>query len=158
MHINKFSDFLNENKNSIEYLKKMANYSGQYIDFNILPNGNLNITLTENGYIELVEGTPFEDLIDDIRGNSSWVYVDDLGDYGFMTNAPAMLFQYDTDEEGRISVNIYEEGEIFYYSQYEYDFINKLKIDKSITFRRINVSPEEQYEYDLNKDAEPYNL
>jgi hypothetical protein len=162
MYINKFSEFLSENKNSIDILKKFADESGQYINLNILPNGNLEISLTEEGKEELEEledNVYFYDFIEDIRGNSSWIYVDDLADYGFMSNAPAMLFQYDMDEDGEISVNIYEDGEVFYYPNYAiYDFVDKLKTEGSVIFDRIIVSPEEQKEYDINKEGELYNL
>lgn len=159
MYINKFSEFLSENKNSIDILKKFADESGQYINLNILPNGNLEISLTEEGKIEIEDYENLDYLIDDIRGNSSWIYVDDLADYGFMSNAPAMLFQYDMDEDGEISVNIYEDGEVFYYPNYAiYDFVDKLKTEGSVIFDRIIVSPEEQKEYDINKDGELYNL
>ena len=55
MTINNFSEFLSENKNSVSFLKKNANNFGQYVNLNILPNGNLEISLTEEGKTEIEE-------------------------------------------------------------------------------------------------------
>jgi hypothetical protein len=162
MYINKFSEFLSENKNSIDILKKIADESGQYINLNILPNGNLEISLTEEGKEELEEledNVYFYDFIEDIRVNSDWTYVDTLTQVGFMFDAPAFIFQYDIDEDDKISVNVYEDGEVFYYNYYMIkDFIEELNTHGEVIFDRLIVTPEEQKEYDLSKDAEPYNL
>lgn len=161
MNINNFSEFLSENKNSVSFLKKNADEFGRYVNLNILPNGNLEISLTEEGKTEIEEydNIFFEDLIDDIRANSNWLYVDPLSNVGIASDAPAMIFNYDMTDEGRIIVNVYDDGEVFYYNDYTFkDCMDELNIHGKVIFYRLIVTPQEQKEYDINKDAELYNL
>lgn len=170
MHIKIFSTFLNEK--TTEILKKFAEQSGKYIEFKILPKGDLKISLTDEGKIEVekeeesalwnrtIGNFDFVDFFDDIRGNSEWEYTHDLSQYGFFVETPALLheieYEYDNDEP---FINIYENGDVFYFPFYQsVDFLDELIQNGYVIFKHLVVSPKEQEEYDLKKVAGIYNI
>lgn len=140
-----------EKMNYIKENYTPSNYDGRYIKLEPVENG-LWVYLTPEGKeeIENVDESRFYDLIDDIRGNSEWLYHDDMGEAGFgLTNAPGFTWGYYFDDDGDITDEPYtEEGEevseepdevnesaIYWFPNYMVEsFIETLKDDGKVFF------------------------
>lgn len=139
-HIKEFEKFkINENLNNKQ--------SFRYLDIEILPNG-LKIILNEDGYnyikdedINVEEKdyqklqSLFDDLFDDVQGNSEYMYIENIGDFGFgLTEAPGITDGYYYDDNGDLKETD-ETSELYYYEQYQInDFVEKLITNGEVIF------------------------
>lgn len=139
-HIKGFEKFkINENLNNKQ--------SFRYLDIEILPNG-LKIILNEDGYdyikdedINVEEKnyqklqSLFDDLFDDVQGNSDYMYIANIGDFGFgLTEAPGITDGYYYDDNGDLKETD-ETSELYYYEQYQInDFVEKLITNGEVIF------------------------
>lgn len=104
--------------------------SGRYVNIKVMPNKNLKLTLTDEGKTEIEDiqsqyadrpeanmawyESEFGGLFDDIRGNSEYTYVPDLGDEGMgLTNAPGIIMG-NMDDNGEWEPDVL----VWYYNDY----------------------------------------
>lgn len=135
----------------------------RYLDLQLLENGNLKISLTDDGIEEAKENgideVKFYNFFEDIEGNSDYKYFDILSESGLgMSEAPCIVDGFYYDDDGGPS--IYEDSVIYVYYDYVYkDFTKELLENKYVIFQTINPKTKEEIEqYRLNKDAKKYNL
>lgn len=135
----------------------------KYLDLQILEDGNLKISLNEDGIEEAKENgideVKFYLFFEDIEGNSDYKYFDILSESGLgMSEAPCIVDGFYYGDDGEPS--IYEDSEIYvYYDYYKNDFTEELLENGYVIFQTINSKTKEEIEqYRLNKDAKKYNL
>ena len=117
-------------------------YSGNYLDLEILPNG-LWIHLNEDGKLKNEEDDDltqqnFWDYFEDIEGNSDWKYIDDMGEAGFgLTQAPGIIQGYYIDDNSKLTDDEDENSKVYYYDNYMInDFTDKLKENGKVFFHK----------------------
>lgn len=125
-------------------------HSGRYISLDITPNGNLKITLDEDGRAEVLEMRDddrnddyiMSELFDDVRGNSELMYFDDAGEAGFgLTQAPAITDGFYYDDNGNLTDEGHEDSKVYYFERYMIDsFIDKMLEDGYVIFDRASKS------------------
>lgn len=125
-------------------------HSGRYISLDITPNGNLKITLDEDGRAEVLEMRDddrndeyiMDELFDDIRGNSELIFHSDAGEAGLgLTNAPAVTDGFYYDDSGDLTNEGNEDSEVYYFERYMIDsFIDKMLEDGYVIFDRVSKS------------------
>lgn len=118
----------------------------EYIQLKELPNGNLEITLTDEGKEYITDNQDseeqnleemFYDLFESIMCNSSSRYTTDIGTFLYplechLTNAPAILTEVDTDDLGGIVAY----DTMWYYPNYQVvDFVRELFV-RPVIFQR----------------------
>jgi len=97
---------------------------GEYVDFEILSNGNLRISLNANGKIELTEmnNLPEERLNDydklrelmEFQLCNGWAWVNSE-DVSALTDAPILSDDANYNDDGIMEVN----GEVWWYPDYQ---------------------------------------
>jgi len=125
-------------------------HSGRYISLDITPNGNLKITLDEDGRAEVLEMRDddrnddyiMSELFDDIRGNSELMYFDDIGAQGFgLTEAPAITDGFYYDDNGDLTDEGHDDSEVYFFERYMIDsFIDTMLEDGYVIFDRVSKS------------------
>lgn len=155
----------------MKFLKTYENFwdvyvpSGNYLDMEILENGDLKISLTDEGKEEVedngIDFYKFYDLFDDIRGNSDFMFFEDLSDAGLvMTNAPGITDGYYFDDNGDITDKEHDDSVIYWYPNYVIsDFTEVLKEKGYVIFNTISPKTKEEIEerkFQLN--TKKYNL
>jgi hypothetical protein len=121
-------------------------HSGRYISLDITPNGNLKITLDEDGRAEVLEMRDddrnddyiMSELFDDVRGNSELMYFDDIGAQGFgLTEAPAITDGFYYDDNGDLTDEGHDDSELYYHERYMIDsFIDTMLEQGYVIFDR----------------------
>jgi len=162
--ITKFNKF-NVNENMIS-LDDSELRNGEYLTLKRLENGNLKISLTEEGKEEINNSdyeveSDYLNLFDDIVSNSSIVLFSDISQLGFMSESPGITIGYYFSDEGEYTDEGNEDwSEVFYYPNYQIkDFTEDLKNEGYVIFKTTGVlTPEEFEEFKLNKTANKFNL
>lgn len=161
--ITKFNKF-NVNETMIS-LDNSQLRSGEYLTLERLENGNLKISLTEEGKEEVEEDgisdVKFHDYFEDIFSNSELIYSSDISELGIMMAAPGIIIGYYYSDDGELTDKGNEEySEVFYYVDYVIrDFTDELKNDGHVIFQTSGVlTPEELEELNLKKTANKFNL
>ena len=135
----------------------------RYLDLQLLEDGNLKISLTDDGIEEAqdngIDEVKFYLFFEDIEGNSEYKYFDILSESGLgMSEAPCIIdgIYYDDNDYP----SIYEDSEIYvYYDYYRKDFTEELLENGYVIFQTANPKTKEEIEqHRLNKDAKKYNL
>lgn len=155
----------------MKYLKTYENFwdvycpSGRYLNMEILENGDLKISLTEEGKEEVDETgisiDSFYDYFDDIRANSEFMFFEDLGEAGLgMTSAPGITDGYYYNDNGDITDELHDDSVIYWYPNYVVkDFTEELKNNGYVIFNTIIPKTIEEIEHQkLKKKAQKYNL
>jgi len=151
----------------ITRFKIFENYSEveeyHLLKLEIMENGDLKISLTEDGKEEAEDGidyNKFYDYWDDIQGNSEWLYASDLGDLniGLMTSAPGVVDGINYVDPGEYE--IYDDSNIYWYSSYEIkDFTEELVKNGYVIFDTTEPKTKEEIEANrLKKDINKYNV
>lgn len=114
----------------------------------------LKIELTEEGKVYLSEldidkyktgdgsYAPFEndfyDMLDDVQGNSEYIYHSNIGDSGFgLTSAPGITDGYYLNDDGEYEASD-ETSSVYWYSGYETNsFIDDLIEDGETYFQKV---------------------
>jgi len=140
-------------------------HSGSYLSLERLENGNLKISLTEEGKEKIAEDdisdSEFWDYFEDITGNSGLVYFNDISELGIMMEAPGITIGYYYNDDGEYTDEGNEDwSEVFYYGDSAIrDFTEELKNNGEVIFQTSGVlTPEEFDEFKLNKTANKFNL
>lgn len=150
------------------YEKYNDDYTGtqhfNYLDLEILDNGDLKIILNSEGEKEVEEEDinldNFDHYFEDVRGNSEYMYWWDLGDAGLgMTNSPGITNAYWYDDNGNLVENE-SGGYIYWYPNYMIkDFTEELKTKGYVIFTNIEPRTEKQIKnIRLKKDLKKFNL
>ena len=117
---------------------KQRVHSGRYLT--LTTNGNqLKISLTDEGKKWVKEEGPityqnFDDLFDDVRGNSELIFFPDLGDaYLGMTSAPGITDGYYYSDDGEMESH--KNARLWYYNDYAIkDPFEVLSTKNSVSF------------------------
>lgn len=132
-HLKNFKIFVNENIKPIRHFR--------YIDIEELPNG-LKISLNEEGKIKATEDVltedNFDDYFDDVRGNSEYNYIYNLGEAGFgLTEAPGIVDGYYTNDDGYLTDDGRDDSKVYYYNDYMLkDFTKELSDNGFVIFTK----------------------
>ena len=140
--------------------------SGNYLTLERLENGNLKISLTDEGKEKIEEDidikeADFFDYFENISSNSELLYIYNISDIGIMMEAPGITIGYYIDDSGELTDEGNEDySEIFYYADYAIkDFTEELKNNGFVIFQTSGVlTPEEFEEFKLNKSANKFNI
>ena len=155
-HIKKFESFYN---NNVEHYK--------YLDLELLKNGDLKISLTEDGIKNAKgdNGISFSnfgtDYFDDIQGNSSWMYFDDMSDYELgMTESPCITDEYYFDENYKVTdEETWEISQLYWYPNYMItNFTDELYKNGFVIFKGTQKTPKEIEEIRLSRDMKKFNV
>lgn len=122
-------------------------HSGRYISLDVIENGNLKITLDEQGREEVLsmreddrttDGQIMDELFDDVRGNSDLMYFDDAGEQGFgLTSAPCITDGFYHDDDGNLTDEGHDDSELYYHERYMIDsFIDTMLEQGYVIFDR----------------------
>jgi len=140
-------------------------HSGSYLSLERLENGNLKISLTNEGKVKVeddgIEDTEFWDYFEDITANSGLLFFGNVSELEFMTEAPGITIGYYYDDNGDYTDEGNEDwSEVFYYSDYAIrDFTEELKNNGHVIFQSSGVlTPDEFEEFKLNKIANKFNI
>jgi len=164
MYIKSYNSFLNEN--FFSYISIYQSF--RYLDFEILENGNLKIFLNDGGKEEAEDGISennFYDYFDDIQGNSEFRYFNDASDLGMMSEAPAIIYGFNFNDDGDYILT--KDSIIWVYDNYAIkDFTKELveqgyvifSKDKPFTENEIERFKKEKYKIELNKKIKKYNI
>ena len=126
-------------KKLLEIKSKIDKLSGreafQYIDIEIVENG-LWIYLTDNS--EDFDEMDFDNIFDDVQGNSEYMYFSDLGDVSFgLTSAPGITDGYYFSDDGEITEGEHTDAELYYYPDYAVtDFTEELRTKGKVFFNK----------------------
>lgn len=155
----------------MKYLKTYENFwdiyapSGRYLEMEILKNGDLKISLTDDGILEVDETgisiDNFYDYFDDIRANSEYLYFEDLGKAGIgLTDSPGITDGYYYDDDGELTDEEHDDSSIYWYPNYIVkDFTEDLMENGYVIFNTINPkTPEEIEKAQIKWDSKKYNL
>jgi len=133
-------------------------HNGNYLNLERTINGDLKISLTDEGREKVEEDgiseETFFDYFEDITSNSSLLYITDISEIGAMMNAPAIVIGYYCDDDGNyVDINNEDYSEIFYYTNYIIrDFTEDLKTDEYVIFKSSGIlTPEELEEFEDSK-------
>jgi len=155
-HIKKFEGFWNKHTDRIEY---------EYLRMDIIENGNMKLSLTDEGKEKVKEdGINYENFIDyfdDIRANSEYVYWESIGDAGLaMSDAPCITDGYYFDDDGIFTDEKHDDSEIFWYPDYVVkDFTEELYKKGYVIFETNKPKTKEEIEKRRFKnDTKKYNL
>lgn len=153
----------------MKYLKKFDRYYNgnimyyRYLDLQLLDNGDLKITLNDDGNEKVdedgIDEVKFYDFFEDIESNSEYKYFDNIGESGLgMSDAPCILDGYYYDDNAELIE--YERSEIYVYYDYVYkDFTNELVKNGFVIFQTIKPKTKEEIEnYRREKDIRKYNI
>lgn len=147
----------NKKSNNMKHLKEFKIFNinennkktFRYLNLEKLPN-KLKISLNEDGYnyikdenIDIEESdyqklqSLFDDLFDDVQGNSDYQYIENVGDFGFgLTEAPGITDGYYYDDNGDFK-EIDETSELYYYEPYQIrDFVKELLKNGEVIFNK----------------------
>lgn len=140
-------------------------HSGNYLNLERIPNGNLKISLTDDGKDRVVEENineiTFYDYFEDISANSCLYYIEDISSLGFMNESPGITLGYYYDDNGNFTDLDNEEfSEVFYYTKSNIkNFTEELTEEGSVIFQTSGIlTPEELEEFKINKSANKFNL
>lgn len=93
----------------------------RYLTLEILINGNLKISLTEEGKEEVEDSGisvySFSDYFDDIRSNTDYIYFENMSDAGIsMSESPCIIngWYYDDND----NINFYNDCIVYWYPNY----------------------------------------
>ena len=126
-------------KKLLEIKSKIDKLSGreafQYIDIEIVENG-LWIYLTDNS--EDFDEMDFDNIFDDVQGNSEYMYFFDVGEVGFgLTSAPGITDGYYFSDDGEITDEGHDDSELYYYNDYAVtDFTEELRTKGKVFFNK----------------------
>jgi hypothetical protein len=165
MYIKSYNSFLNENIfNNISIYQ-----SFRYLNFELLENGNLKIILNDDGKEEVedrgIDENNFYDYFDDIQGNSEFRYYNDVSDLGMMSEAPAIIYGFDFNDNGDYILT--KDSIIWSYDNYTIkDFTKELveygyvifNNSEPFTEKERKKFKQEKYKFDLNNKAKKYNI
>lgn len=134
---------------------------GRYLNLEKLDNGDLKIILTPDGREEIEDSgeVNFDDLFEDIRCNSDYLYWESMSDAELgMSDAPCITDGYYFEDNGDLLT--YDDSELFYYPDYMIkDFKEELDKDGFVIF--ITNSPktlEEIEKHRFERKVKKYNL
>ncbi len=119
--------------------------SGEYLTLERLKNGDLKISLTEDGKVKVeddgIEDTEFWDYFEDITANSGLLFFGSVSELEFMTDAPGITIGYYYDDNGDYTDEGNEDwSEVFYYPDYVIrDFTDDLKNKGYVIFQSSGV-------------------
>lgn len=137
----------------------------QYLDLDIMENGDLKIILNSDGKEEAedsgIDYNRFYDFFDDISANSDMKYYDDMGDTGLgMSSAPCIITGYEYDDNGNIVIEETGDTGIYWYPEYMVkDFTEELVKKGYVIFTTYHPKTKEEIEKrKLEKDTKKYNI
>ena len=120
---------------------KPIKQQGQYLHLEELPNGNLRISLNDEGVKALEESNArdadeaFSELFEDIQCNSELEYFDDCSVLGNLSNAPVITDGFYLDDDGEWKSA--EDATMWYYDNYMIDsFMAKLLENRKVIFTK----------------------
>lgn len=163
MYIKSFGVFLNEHFFDYHNIYESFNY----LDFEILENGNLKIILNREGKEKVeddgIDEYKFSDYFEDIQSNSDYMYYDDISDTGLgMSNSPSILDGYYYDDDDKLKTD-YDDSMIWIYNDYMIkDFTKELVEDGFVIFQNTkSFTPKDVARYKAEKikqTAKKYNI
>lgn len=165
MYIKSYYSFLNEK--ILDYIDIYQSF--RYLDFEILENGNLKITLNDEGKEEVddngISENNFYDYFDDIQGNSEFRYYNDASDLGMMSEAPIITYGFNFNDYGDYILT--KDSIIWIYDNYVIKDFTKELVDngyvifnnnKPFTKKEIEKFKKEKYKFDLKNTTKKYNI
>lgn len=165
MYIKSYYSFLNEK--ILDYINIYQSF--RYLDFEILENGNLKIILNDEGKKEVddngISENNFYDYFDDIQGNSEFRYYNNVSDLGMMSEAPAIIYGVNFNDNGDYILT--KDSIIWIYNDYVIkDFTEDLveqgyvifNNSKPFTKSEIEKFKKEKYKLNLNNKTKKYNI
>jgi hypothetical protein len=117
----------------------MIKYNNEFVNIIETVNGNLSITLTAEGILELQTACQseygdfaFYSLMESIEANSSFKYFADADTLGQMSNAPVFVENHVIEDDGT-----YTFSDLWYYKDYMvFNFSNTLIAGGEIIFTK----------------------
>lgn len=155
-HIKQFESFVN-NIDIEEY---------RYLNLEMLDNGDLKIILTEEGR-ELINNfgginqDNFDDFFEDIRGNSSWMYIDDMSNYDLgMTESPCILDDYYFGEDSKLTDEGHDNSVLYWYPDYQISDFTEVLNEKGFVIFETNKpkTKKEIKKIRLKRDMKKFNV
>jgi hypothetical protein len=117
------------------------NKKGQYLVLEETPNGNLKISITEDGIKAWEDSNArdadeaFSELFEDIQCNSELLYFDDCSILGNLSNAPAITDGVNQNDSGNWEWS--KDAIMWYYDNYMItSFMAKLLEEKEVIFTK----------------------
>lgn len=130
-------------------------HEGRYIELSVLANGNLKISLTEKGKEWVNENgfiteDNFDELFDDIRGNSDFLYFHNLGEAGLgMSEAQAIADGFYFGDNG--DLKNYRDSRLWFFDAYMLeDPFNILSSEGSVVFTKADVEQPDEDIFDTS--------
>jgi hypothetical protein len=135
-HLKDYDSFhLNENAGgNVEHYR--------YLDIEKVEDG-LKISLNEAGKQNVedeggIEESKFYDYFEDVRGNSEYIYFEDMGDAGFgLTSAPGITDGYEYNDDGELTDEGHTDSEVYWFPNYMIrDFTQDMLEDGYVIFTK----------------------